>query len=50
MNDVLSQAEIDKLLNELIAGEAVEPVKETKDTIKTYDFRTANRSLKSRYA
>ena len=39
MNDVLSQAEIDKLLNELIAGEAVEPVKEDKEVVKKYDFR-----------
>lgn len=46
MNDVLSQAEIDKLLNELIAGEAVEPVKEDKEVVKKYDFRTANRFTK----
>jgi flagellar motor switch protein FliM len=46
MNDILSQAEIDKLLNDLIAGEAPEPKQEKEELIKNYDFRTANRFTK----
>ncbi len=46
MNDILSQAEIDKLLSELISGEAPAPAAEEKEAIKTYDFRTANRFTK----
>ncbi|MPM03698.1 Flagellar motor switch protein FliM [bioreactor metagenome] len=46
MNDILSQAEIDKLMNELITGEAEESVFENKESVKNYDFKTANRFTK----
>jgi flagellar motor switch protein FliM len=44
--DVLSQAEIDKLMNALQAGEAEEEDEESKETVKHYDFKTANRFTK----
>ena len=46
MNDVLSQAEIDKLLRELSTGEANEEDEEDKSSVKGYDFKTANRFTK----
>lgn len=46
MNDVLSQAEIDKLMKELVSGEADDKNKEQKETVKSYDFKTANRFTK----
>ena len=46
MNDVLSQAEIDKLLRELSSGEASDDTEEEKETVKGYDFKTANRFTK----
>lgn len=46
MNDILSQAEIDKLMKELITGEAEENKQEPQETVKSYDFRTANRFTK----
>ncbi len=46
MNDILSQAEIDKLLSELISGEASEQKEEVKEVVRNYDFRTANRFTK----
>lgn len=44
--DVLSQAEIDRLLKDLVSGEAEENEIESKDTVKNYDFKTANRFTK----
>ena len=46
LNDVLSQAEIDKLMKTLTAGgdEKCEP--EAKEKVKDYDFKTANRFTK----
>jgi flagellar motor switch protein FliM len=41
--DVLSQAEIDKLLRDLVSGNADENEEEQKDAVKPYDFKTANR-------
>lgn len=46
MLDVLSQAEIDKLMRDLAAGEADSNEDESKSTAKTYDFKTANRFTK----
>jgi flagellar motor switch protein FliM len=47
MNDILSQAEIDKLLNDLRTGEAsTEQKVERRELVKNYDFRTANRFTK----
>ncbi len=45
MSDILSQAEIDELLNALSAGSEAElkPEPDVQDSIKVYDFRTANR-------
>lgn len=41
--DVLSQAEIDKLMKELASGEADDKEKEKPNDIRNYDFKTANR-------
>lgn len=46
MNDILSQAEIDKLLRELASGEAEESTESTEGVVKKYDFKTANRFTK----
>lgn len=46
MNDILSQAEIDKLMKELISGGGDETTEESRDEVKTYDFKTANRFTK----
>jgi flagellar motor switch protein FliM len=46
LNDILSQAEIDKLMKELVTGGAEESVSEPKETVKDYDFKTANRFTK----
>lgn len=46
MLDVLSQAEIDKLLRDLASGEVEELDDESKSNVKTYDFKTANRFTK----
>lgn len=43
MLDVLSQAEIDRLMRDLVAGNSEENDAEPKSAIKTYDFKTANR-------
>jgi flagellar motor switch protein FliM len=43
MLDVLSQAEIDKLMRDLVTGNAEENEAEQKNAVKTYDFKTANR-------
>lgn len=45
MPDVLSQKEIDELVNSMNLGEVTE-VKETHDEVREYDFRTANRFTK----
>jgi flagellar motor switch protein FliM len=44
--DVLSQAEIDKLMKALQTGEADDNEDESKETVKHYDFKTANRFTK----
>ncbi|MEL4106730.1 flagellar motor switch protein FliM [Oscillospiraceae bacterium WX1] len=46
MLDVLSQAEIDKLMRDLAAGEVDETDEPSKNAVKTYDFKTANRFTK----
>lgn len=46
MLDVLSQAEIDKLLKDLAAGGADESEADSKNVVRTYDFKTANRFTK----
>ncbi|NCB27435.1 MAG: flagellar motor switch protein FliM [Bacteroidia bacterium] len=46
LNDILSQAEIDKLMKELVSGGADEKISEPKETVKSYDFKTANRFTK----
>jgi flagellar motor switch protein FliM len=46
MLDVLSQAEIDKLMRDLETGDAETKEDDTKNTVKTYDFKTANRFTK----
>lgn len=46
MLDVLSQAEIDKLMRDLAAGDAENNEDESKSTVRTYDFKTANRFTK----
>lgn len=46
MNDILSQAEIDKLMKELVTGATEENRNEPKETVKNYDFKTANRFTK----
>jgi len=46
LNDILSQAEIDKLMKALVTGEANESASEPKDAVKGYDFKTANRFTK----
>ncbi|SHH83637.1 flagellar motor switch protein FliM [Sporobacter termitidis DSM 10068] len=46
MLDVLSQAEIDKLLKDLATGGAEENEAEAKSVAKPYDFKTANRFTK----
>lgn len=43
MLDVLSQAEIDKLLKDLVSGEAKEKETESKSDVRNYDFKAANR-------
>jgi hypothetical protein len=44
--DVLSQAEIDRLLKDLAAGSGEENDADSKNIVKTYDFKTANRFTK----
>lgn len=46
MLDVLSQAEIDKLMRDLATGEAENTNADAINTVKTYDFKTANRFTK----
>jgi flagellar motor switch protein FliM len=46
MLDVLSQAEIDKLMRDLAGGGADNSEDDSKSTLKTYDFKTANRFTK----
>ena len=46
MLDVLSQAEIDKLMRDLAAGGADSGEDDSKNTVKIYDFKTANRFTK----
>ncbi|NLT15780.1 MAG: flagellar motor switch protein FliM [Clostridiales bacterium] len=46
MLDVLSQAEIDKLMRDLATGDADNNEDESKGTAKVYDFKTANRFTK----
>lgn len=46
MNDILSQAEIDKLMRDLTSGETNEDNEEDKSSVKGYDFKTANRFTK----
>ncbi|MCL2046237.1 MAG: flagellar motor switch protein FliM [Oscillospiraceae bacterium] len=47
MSDILSQSEIDELLNTLMAGDAAADAEESEGSlalrVKEYDFRTANR-------
>lgn len=44
--DVLSQAEIDKLMRDLETGDADNNEDEAKSAVKNYDFKTANRFTK----
>jgi flagellar motor switch protein FliM len=44
--DVLSQAEIDRLMRDLASGSLEENETESKSSVKTYDFKTANRFTK----
>ena len=46
MLDVLSQAEIDRLMRDLASGGAEDVEAESKNTVKNYDFKTANRFTK----
>ena len=46
MLDVLSQAEIDRLMRDLASGSVEESETEKQNTVKTYDFKTANRFTK----
>jgi flagellar motor switch protein FliM len=46
MLDVLSQAEIDKLLKDLATGGAEDNEADAKNVVKNYDFKTANRFTK----
>ena len=46
MNDVLSQAEIDKLMREIVTGATDEAPDQSRQAVKTYDFKTANRFTK----
>ena len=46
MLDVLSQAEIDRLMRDLASGGAEDVETEAKNTVKNYDFKTANRFTK----
>jgi flagellar motor switch protein FliM len=46
LSDILSQAEIDKLLQSLSTGEDELSVREPEDTVRCYDFKTANRFTK----
>lgn len=46
MLDVLSQAEIDKLMRDLATGDADTNEDEANSTVRTYDFKTANRFTK----
>ena len=46
MLDVLSQAEIDRLMRDLASGSVEESEIEIKNTVKNYDFKTANRFTK----
>jgi flagellar motor switch protein FliM len=44
--DVLSQAEIDRLMRDLASGSVEDSEAEAKDSVKNYDFKTANRFTK----
>lgn len=46
MNDILSQAEIDKLLQTLSTGEDETAAREPEESVRCYDFKTANRFTK----
>ena len=46
MLDVLSQAEIDRLMRDLASGSVDEGEADAKNTVKNYDFKTANRFTK----
>ncbi|NCB50691.1 MAG: flagellar motor switch protein FliM [Clostridia bacterium] len=46
MNDILSQAEIDELLQSLSTGEDENALSGQEEAVKRYDFRTANRFTK----
>ena len=46
MLDVLSQSEIDALVNSMNSGEVPTLEEKPEDTVKDYDFRTANRFTK----
>ena len=43
MNNVLSQAEIDKLMADLLSGESADSGQDTQGKVINYDFKTANR-------
>lgn len=46
MYDILSQAEIDELMKAIATGESDDSREQPKDTVKLYDFKTANRFTK----
>ena len=46
MSEILSQAEIDELMRAIETGEADEVADQPKETIRNYDFKTANRFTK----
>lgn len=46
MNEVLSQAEIDQLLKDIVSGNERVEVEKKGNNIKRYDFKTANKFTK----
>lgn len=43
MNNILSQAEIDKLMADLLSGDSANTEEDPQETVTSYDFKTANR-------
>lgn len=43
MNNILSQAEIDKLMADLLSGDSSNTEEDPQETVTSYDFKTANR-------
>ena len=46
LNEVLSQAEIDQLLKDIVSGNERVEVEKKGNNIKRYDFKTANKFTK----